>query len=108
MAVRVDMSGVPAKLSRIKTNRQLGLFASSEAMRLMDKFVPWRTGDLAASANTSEPWKVSYTAPYAQKVYEGNGLKFRKDFHPLAMSHWDKGVDKAKLAALITGKLRSM
>lgn len=106
--VKTDMSGVSAKLDRIKNNRQLGLFVSAEAERLMFKFVPFRTGDLAASANISEPWQVSYSTPYAKKVYEGNGIKFRKDFHPLAMSHWDKGIDKQRLASLITAKLRSM
>ena len=102
MTVRVNLSGVPKKVRAICRNPVLGLEASSEAARLMDKFVPMRTGILATSADTTKPWQVSYSAPYARRLYYGDGFSFSKEKHPLARSHWDKGIDKAALARKLT------
>lgn len=107
--VKVDMKGAQAKLGRIKKDPALGTYASSEAARLMDKYVPFRSGALAGSAK-NEPWKVEYTAPYAVYVWNGRGMTFSKQAHPLARSHWSRPLenDPSPLARKITEKLKVM
>lgn len=68
----------------------------------MDKYVPMRTGDLAGSVDTTTPWKVSYTMPYARRIYYGEGFSFSKEKHPLARSMWDRSIDKVALAKKLT------
>lgn len=102
MPVYVDLSGVGRKIRAIADSPVLGAVASTEAARLMDKFVPMRTGDLAGSVDTASPWQVKYTMPYARRIYYGEGFKFSKEKHPLARSRWDKGIDKAALAKKLT------
>ena len=108
MGVRVDMSGVPKKLDGIASDRRVGLVASSEAARLMDKFVPYRSGVLAASAETDEPWRVRYAMPYARRQYYGDSFTFYKKEHPNARSRWDRGIDKGALARKLTEEIRSL
>lgn len=107
--VKVDMSKVPQKLDQITTNEQLGLYASTQAARMMEKYVPKASGTLAGSpAKFEEPWKVIYDTPYARRLYHGKGFKFSKQEHPAAKAYWDKGPRWASLAKLLTEKLRSM
>ena len=107
--VTVDMSGVPTKMRRLKSNAAFGTFAASEMMRLMDKYVPFRSGALSSSASAS-PFKVTYSAPYAGYVYEGRGMTFSKQGHPLARSHWEEPIDNdpSELARLLTAKARTL
>ena len=107
----VDMGGVGSKVAKLKTDRDLGIFAASEAARLMDQYVPARSGALYESAYVNEqPWVVSYTMPYAIYVWNGRGMKFSKQKHPNARSHWSRPLenDPSPLAAKITQKLESM
>lgn len=108
--IRVDMRGVPIKTGRIRTNREVGLHAASEAAALMDKYVPMRTGALASSANTSQPFRVTYEAPYASYAYTGRGKRFSKEHHPAAMAYWDRPMrnDPSELAASITEFIERM
>lgn len=105
--VNVDMGGVPSKMRRLKSNREFGIYAATEAKRLMEKYVPYRSGDLNISAK-AEPFKVSYVMPYAQYVYNGRGMKFLKQTHPDARSHWNEPLsnDPSELAKLLTAKAR--
>lgn len=102
MTVYVKLSGVQAKVRSICENPKLGLVASAESARLMDKYVPMRTGNLAGSVDTTKPWQVSYTMPYARRIYYGDGFNFSKEMHPNARSRWDKGISKSALAAKLT------
>ena len=106
---KVDMKGVPVKLSRIKRDPELGTYAASEAARLMDKYVPYRSSDLSKSVN-GEPWKVEYTMPYAIYVWNGHGMKFSTQDHPKARSHWSRPLEDnpSPLARKITEKLKVM
>lgn len=90
--VKVDVSGVPGKMARLKGNAKFGTQVASEAARRMDKYVPFRSGALAASVRT-EPFKVTYVAPYARYVFEGRNVKFSKQAHPLARSHWHEPLE---------------
>ena len=92
--VKADMSGVAAKISKIKTNQGLGKELADTAARGMDKFVPYRSSQLSTSVQTA-PFKVSYNTVYARRIYYGEGFKFRKDGHPLARAKWDEGYVEA-------------
>lgn len=87
--VKADLSGVSSKVARLSKDQGLGSFLASEAARGMDKFVPMRTGSLANSAQ-AKPFKVTYSMPYAQRVYHGSGLRFTTDKHPNATAYWDR------------------
>lgn len=102
MGAKVDVSGVAPKLRALSKNPRLGATASTEAARLMEPFVPMRSGALAGSADTGEPWRVSYSTPYARRVYYGDGFDFSKEKHANARSRWDRGIDKAALARTLT------
>lgn len=108
MGVTVDMSGVAPMLRRLAGNPKLGKTASTEAARLMEPFVPMRSGDLKNSAVTDVPWQVRYTMPYARRLFYGEGFKFSKDEHPQAMARWDRGIDKAALAKTLTEEARRL
>lgn len=71
-------------------DRALGSFMSSEAMRGMDPYVPYRDGGLSESATSSKPFFVTYSTPYANRVYQGIGMRIHQDKHPKAASKWDK------------------
>lgn len=87
--VKVDMSGVKGKLNRICNNKQLGNKLSSAAAKGMDKYVPYRTGALSRSVRNT-PFKVTYSTPYAKRVYYGQGMNFNKEHHDEATAEWDK------------------
>lgn len=109
--LKVDTSGFGPKLARLKSNKELGLFSASEAARMMDKYVPYRSGALAGSGlASSEPWKVVYAMPYAIYVWNGRGMTFSKQTHPLARSHWSQPLesDTSQLAKKITMKARTL
>lgn len=87
--MKVDMSGVAAKLSKIATNRRLGQFLADTAANGMDKYVPFRTGHLVGSSETS-PFKVTYTANYAKYPFYGKDMTIHTEHHPNATSRWDR------------------
>lgn len=92
--VRADMSGISSKLARIAKDSGLGSFLASEAAKGMSKYVPRRTGALSHSAQAS-PFKVTYSMPYARRVFYGVGLNIRTDVNPLASARWsDKYVEE--------------
>lgn len=84
----------PERLQRavreIARDKGLGAFMASEAARGMDPYVPYRDGGLSESADTSRPFRVTYSTPYAGRVYEGRGMKIHQDKHPKATRKWDK------------------
>lgn len=100
MGVRVNMDGVPKKLRAICNDPRAGSAASIETARLMDKYVPMRTGALAGSADASTPFLVKYSMPYAKRMYYGDGFNFSKEMHPNARSHWEKGLDGSDMETL--------
>lgn len=108
MGFRVDMSGAKAKISLICSNTTVGSYAASEAARMMEQYVPRRTGALRASAKT-EPFKVTYNAPYA--VYQFYGRNMTHYTTPNTGSRWDKRLQSSRigdLARSITGFLKGL
>lgn len=106
ISVKVDTSGIEAKIKRISQDRSLGLFAAEEAARMMQPYVPEREGFLKNAV--TQPWKIVYNVPYARYQYEGiskggNQLKYTK---PTAVSHWDEKLNKDTLARALTAYLK--
>lgn len=94
VTVKVDLSGVVPKIKAITNNRKVGLFCASTWERHMNKYVPMDTGMLAQNTNI-EPYEVHYNQTYASKVYEGTGLNFSEEKHPLATAYWDRACASA-------------
>lgn len=92
--VKADMSGVSAKIAKIKTDQGLGKELADTAMRGMDKFVPYRSGALSDSVQAA-PFKVSYNTPYARRMFYGEGFKFTKSQHLDATARWDLAYEQA-------------
>lgn len=87
--ITVNASGISSKVRKIAKSQQLGQLLANEAGKGMDKYVPMRTGALAGSVSL-KPFHVVYNAPYAKYAFYGYGMKFSKDKHPNATSHWDR------------------
>lgn len=73
----------------------------------MDKYVPFDTGALAettvvsgeTTTNVSASY-ITYSQPYAHRIYEGDEFNFQKDKHDLATSHWDKQMVTAEMSEI--------
>lgn len=87
--VRADMSGVDAKINKIKNDQGLGNVLASTAADGMDKYVPYRSSALATSVQ-HKPFVVTYNTPYARRMYYGEGFKFSTNGHLLASARWDQ------------------
>jgi hypothetical protein len=83
-----------------KSELALRLTADLMAQRINPQ-VPFKTGALSMSAfqggrrvpnlkDTATIKFIAYTAPYAVKVYYGEGLKFTRDKHPQAQAFWGR------------------
>ena len=75
------------------------MYVAEQMIELMEPYVPFDSGKLCESAvaevKNGRPC-VRYDAPYAAKVYEGDGLNFKREKHPLACSRWDSAMFAAK------------
>lgn len=94
MKIDVKMSPPTTIIGRIKDNKT-GTFVAETCGRYFNKYVPWRKGNLSQTY-TTEPYKITYEMPYADRLYNGKGFKFSKLQHPLATSHWDKAAYAAQ------------
>lgn len=104
---KASLVGAKRKVNRITSDAKTGTFAATEAARQMDKYVPFRTGDLAGSV-TTRPWEVSYSMPYARHVWDGRGMTFSKQHHPAARSRWSEplAAKPSPLARAISAYLK--
>ena len=97
--VKTNMRGVVPKVRKIATDERVGTFVASECQRLMSPYVPMDTGMLYQQV-VIEPFSVTYTQNYAQKVYYGEDIDFNKEKHPLATAKWDVAMFSAKQSEL--------
>lgn len=79
---------IPSNFGRLDTNRYK-LFALNEFYRLYFDYVPADTMALAREVDISRKG-IHHEVLYADKVYRGVGMNFKKDLHPLATKEWDK------------------
>lgn len=84
------------------------VYANTRLHAYCSPYVPMDTGYLDQTVDISAEC-VHYKAPYAHKMWDGDGLNFSKDKHPLATSHWEKAMAVSKgqqLADDITAYIR--
>lgn len=97
-----------SEIKQVLHGSRLGQFAANEAMKGMDEYVPYRTGQLADSAS-AKPWQVSYSANHARPVYYGTRKRFNRAMHAKACALWGDAYAKgngAKLARAMTNYLK--
>ena len=76
-------------------NDGAALFAAREARRLMNDYIPMKTGALCNTAQVSaENGKgiILYIQPYASFCYYGDKQTFSRDKHEKASAYWDKAM----------------
>ena len=103
MKVSVQIFNPKKTMNRILDD-DVGIFMAETCARYMNKYVPMQTGMLSQNFET-KPFAVTYTQPYARRMYYGDGFNFSKEQHPLARSHWDVPVQKnnrVKIAKEVT------
>lgn len=109
MSVKVEMNptGAITKRLGLQPNGPVHKFFTHTCAIHMDKYVPYRTGTLAATVvegrNTTSNVKVDriiYAQKYAIYVYKGirrgMPLNYRLDKHKLAGPYWDKRMWSAE------------
>lgn len=99
--VSVSFADEPEVKSAMRSP-SFGTFAATEASRLMQPFVPFRDGALRASAYP-QSFKVTYSTPYAKRMYYGRNLRFRT---PGTGAEWDQRINVAALAASLEAYIR--
>jgi hypothetical protein len=87
------------------------LFAAAAWHRLIDPFTPMDTGTLAHDAvsyhTENGAGVIHYSAPYAYKVYTGDGRHFSQEKHPLATARWDDAAKQAGQGALLQNEIQA-
>lgn len=71
------------------------VYANDRLHAYCSPYVPMDTGMLDQTVDITKDY-VHYKVPYAHRVYEGKGMNFSQDKHPLATSHWDDAMKVAK------------
>lgn len=71
------------------------VYANTRLHAYCSPYVPMDTGYLDQTVDITKDY-VHYKAPYAHRMYEGDGMNFSKDKHPLATAHWDSAMKVAK------------
>lgn len=100
-AVEIDPKAAAARV----VDERARLFSQQALWALASDFVPRDTGNLMTNVRVT-PEGVEYLAPYAQRVYYGDGMNFSREKNPLATARWDQAAmaaRKAQLVAMIQG-----
>lgn len=114
MPTRIKVE-IPLKVvDDIVKSDDVGLFTAATWARYMDKYVPYYEGMLSTTADTTEPFKITYTQEYSRYQWKGvsksgKALNHSKEEHPLATSHWEEPAYaryKDNVAQEITAYLR--
>lgn len=71
------------------------VYANTRLHAYCSPYVPMDTGYLDQTVDITKDY-VHYKAPYAHKMWDGDGLNFSKDKHPLATSHWERAMAVSK------------
>ncbi|WP_070021799.1 minor capsid protein [Streptococcus agalactiae] len=106
--VTVDLGGAEKKVSPQSMKRGK-IAAGSEALLIMDSYVPLRRGALRASGRVEPNGDASYNTVYARAHFYGtNGIvTFRKYTTPGTGSRWDKPL-KANIGRLKKAAIKGM
>lgn len=98
MKITVDMN--IAQILKGRLDNEAKLFLANTAYKLMNDYIPMDTGSLAQTVDIT-PDYLHFKVPYAERMYEGDHLNFRKDKHPLATARWDKAMMDARGKELV-------
>lgn len=94
MNVSVHFNNPSATFRRI-FDKQTMTYAHTRLHALCSPYVPMDTGMLDQTVEINNEC-VHYKVPYAHKVWDGEGLNFSRDKHPLATAHWEQAMGAAK------------
>ena len=91
------------------TNDRFGTFVSKEWKSLIDPYTPRDTGSLMDSVDV-QPFGLHYRQKYADAVYHGENMNFRK-INPYSTYEWDikaaQGGQLSKLYRTLNAGLQS-
>lgn len=94
VSVKVDIPNVP-KLSKRIFSDDVRKYANTRLHAYCSPYVPMATGMLDQTVDITKDY-VHYKVPYAHKNWDGDGINFSVDKHPLATSHWERAMATAK------------
>lgn len=94
VSIKVDIPNISGVSRRLFTPEVMK-YANTRLHAYCSPYVPMDTGYLDQTVDISAEC-VHYKAPYAHRVWEGNGMHFSTDKHPLATSHWEQAAMAAK------------
>jgi len=96
MAVNIKLnSSVSQIIKNSGINDNTALFAANEARKLMNDYVPMKTGALCDTAQVfveNDRGVVFYPQNYAGFCYYGDKKNFSRDKHEKASAYWDKAM----------------
>ena len=95
MTIKIDIND--AKILEKVKNDRFGLFVAHEWKRLIDPYTPRNTGVLMGITGQTvdvTPWELWYKSNYAEKVYYGYEMNFRK-INPYSTYEWDIKAEQA-------------
>lgn len=95
-AVDIDPAAIAGRIVDEAARRK----AQEILYTLVSDYVPRDTGRLMRDVEIT-PDGITYRAPYAARVYNGEGLDFSKEKNPLATAQWDKAAMAARKGQLI-------
>lgn len=99
--VRVDLSGLEARLGEAAMREKQAAFASRVAFETRD-YVPVETGTLQGSEPVSSDYEagtVEWNTPYAGYVEAMPESSIRKTVNPSARAHWPQAAKSERLGA---------
>ena len=94
VTVKVDIPNISSISKRLFTP-DVKKYAHTRLHAYCSPYVPMDTGYLDQTVDIT-PDYVHYKAPYAHKMWDGDGMNFSKDKHPLATSHWERAMAVSK------------
>lgn len=86
---------------KLENDPKFWTFAATEWHRLYASYVPMREGALTNNV-FFRPKEIVHAVPYARRLYNGTGFRFRKDKHPKASAQWDKAAAATQLPKLVS------
>ena len=86
-------------------------FIDAECLRQCDPLTPMKTGNLIKSGQEGTKigsGEIEYTAPYARRMYYGEGYDFSKETHPQAGAKWFDRMKVSHKEEILRGAMDKM
>lgn len=98
MKIKVDIDG--KKIANKVISDDVRLFANEDWYKLYQEFIPWRTNILYTDKEITKDY-IHHKAPYARRMYYGEGFNFYTGENAKATAYWDKVAWKSQGDKLI-------